>query len=59
MNLQEQKIESVLKFADPIISNILDRAIAEKEISTKDALELFDAKITPKNKFSHVFCRDL
>ena len=44
MNLQEQKIESVLKFADPIISNILDRAIAEKEISTKDALELFDAK---------------
>ena len=44
MNLQEQKIESILKFADPIISNILDRAIAEKEISTKDALELFDAK---------------
>mgnify|MGYP001217755086 CR=1 FL=1 len=44
MNLQEQKIESVLKFADPIISNILDRAIAEKEVSTKDALELFDAK---------------
>jgi len=44
MNLQEQKVESILKFADPIISNILDRAIAEKEISTKDALELFDAK---------------
>ena len=44
MNLQEQKIESILKFADPIISNILDKAIAEKEISTKDALELFDAK---------------
>ena len=40
MNLQEQKIESILKFADPIISNILDKAIAEKEISTTKSSNL-------------------
>ena len=44
MTFQERKIDAILKHADPVISNILDKAISEKEITTKDALELFEAK---------------
>ena len=44
MTLQNEKIDKLLKFADPVIASILDRAISEKEISTKEALLLFDAK---------------
>ncbi len=31
MNDQITKIDGLLKYADPLISNILDRAISEKE----------------------------
>ena len=44
MTLQNEKISSILKFADPVIASILDKALSEKEISAKDALLLFDAK---------------
>jgi len=44
MTLQNEKIDRLLKFADPVIASILDKAISEKEISTKEALLLFDAK---------------
>ena len=44
MTLQNEKIDKLLKFADPVIASILDKAISEKEISTKEALLLFDAK---------------
>jgi|TARA_B110000014_G_scaffold60489_1_gene40934 FO synthase subunit 2 len=44
MSFQEPKMDAILKYADPVISDILDKAISEKEITTKDALELFDAK---------------
>ena len=44
MTLQNEKISSMLKFADPVIASILDKALSEKEISAKDALLLFDAK---------------
>ena len=44
MTLQNEKIDSLLKIADPVIANILDKAISEKEISAKEALLLFDAK---------------
>ena len=44
MTLHNEKISSILKFADPVIASILDKALSEKEISAKDALLLFDAK---------------
>ena len=44
MTLQNEKISSILKFADPVIASILDKALSEKEISAKAALLLFDAK---------------
>ena len=43
MSDQVTKIDSLLKYADPIISQILDKAISEKEISEKDAVNLFEA----------------
>ena len=36
MTLQNEKIDSLLKIADPVIANILDKAISEKEISAKE-----------------------
>ena len=44
MTLQNEKIDNLLKFADPVIASILDKAISEKEISANEALLLFDAK---------------
>ena len=43
MSDQITKVDGLLKYADPIISHILDRAVSEKEISEKDAIELFEA----------------
>ena len=44
MSFQNQKIDSLLKFADPVIANVLDKALSEKEILPHEALSLFDAK---------------
>ena len=44
MSLQNQKIDSLLKFADPVIASVLDKALSEKEILPNEALSLFDAK---------------
>ena len=43
MSDQITKVDGLLKYADPIISHILDRAVSEKEISERDAIELFEA----------------
>ena len=43
MSDQITKVDGLLKYADPIISHILDRAVSEKEITEKDAIELFEA----------------
>ena len=37
-------IESLFKNTDPVISQILDNALAEKEISEKEGLSLYEAK---------------
>ncbi len=37
-------IESLLKEADPIVAAALDRAMSGKDVSTDDAIELFDSK---------------
>ena len=39
-----KKIESLFKNADPIISQILDRALSEKEISVKQGFELYQTE---------------
>ena len=44
MSFQNQKIDSLLKFADPVIAGVLDKALSEKEILPNEALSLFDAK---------------
>ena len=36
-------IDSLFKFADPIISDILNSALSDKEISIKDGIELYNA----------------
>jgi len=35
-------IDALFKNADPVISDILNRALSEKEINTKEGLELYD-----------------
>ncbi len=44
MTLQMNNLESLLKNADPLISDTLNRALSEKEISPKEAEPLYDAK---------------
>ncbi|MFB5624741.1 MAG: 7,8-didemethyl-8-hydroxy-5-deazariboflavin synthase subunit CofH, partial [Nitrosopumilus sp.] len=39
-------IDSLLKNTDPIVSDILNNALSEKEISADDGLVLFNAKGT-------------
>ena len=36
-------LDSLFRTADPVISNILDRALSEKEISAKEGLELYNS----------------
>ena len=43
MSFENQKIDSLLKFADPVIASVLDKALSEKEILPNEALSLFDA----------------
>jgi FO synthase subunit 2 len=42
-------LDSILKNLDPVISNTLDRALSNKEISVDQANELFDADGTEMN----------
>jgi FO synthase subunit 2 len=44
MTLQIHNLESLLKNADPLISDTLNRALSEKEISPKEAEHLYDAQ---------------
>jgi len=44
MTLQIERLDSLLKNADPLIANTLDRALAEKEISEKEASRLYYAE---------------
>ena len=37
-------LDSLFKTADPVISNILNRALSEKEISAKEGLELYNSE---------------
>ena len=44
MTLQIERLDGLLKNADPLIANTLDRALAEKEISEKEASRLYYAE---------------
>lgn len=44
MNTQTSLFDSLLRNSDPLISDILNRALDEKEISISEATELFYAK---------------
>ena len=44
MTLQIEKLDSFLKNSDPLISDTLNRALSEKEISEKQAIELYSAE---------------
>ena len=39
-------IDSLLRNSDPLISDALDRALSEKEISVKEATRLYEASGT-------------
>jgi len=43
MSDQITTIDGLLKYANPVISQILDKAISEKEVTKEDAMELFEA----------------
>lgn len=44
MSLKSKKMDSYLKEADPIVSQILNRALSDKEISPKEAKTLYESK---------------
>ena len=44
MSLQTTNLDGIFKHADPVMSEILDRALSEKEIKAKEAVILFSAK---------------
>ena len=44
MTLQVERLDTLLKNADPLISETLNRALSDKEISEKEAVRLYDAK---------------
>jgi len=46
MNIENKNLDVMLKNADPLISEILDNALSEKEIDIKDAVMLFSARGT-------------
>jgi FO synthase subunit 2 len=43
MTLQIERLDTLLKNAEPLISETLNRALSEKEISTEEAVRLYDA----------------
>jgi 5-amino-6-(D-ribitylamino)uracil---L-tyrosine 4-hydroxyphenyl transferase len=43
MTLQIEKLDTLLRNGDPLISETLNRALSEKEISEKEAVRLYDA----------------
>lgn len=43
MTLQIERLDALLKEGDPLISETLNRALSEKEISEKEAVRLYDA----------------
>ena len=44
MNLENKDVDRILQYADPVIVAILNKAISGKDISSREALVLFDAK---------------
>ncbi len=42
MTLNIEHVDSLFKHADPLVSNVLNRALSEKEISSKDGLLLYN-----------------
>ena len=44
MNLENEDVDGILKYADPVIAAILNKSISGKDISAREALVLFDAK---------------
>jgi len=44
MTLQIERLDTLLRNGDPLISETLNRALSEKEISEKEAVRLYDAQ---------------
>ena len=44
MNLENKDVDRILQYADPVIAAILNKAISGKDITSREALILFDAK---------------
>ena len=44
MNLKNKDIDGILQYADPVIAAILNKAISGKDITSREALVLFDAE---------------
>ncbi|MFQ5573281.1 MAG: radical SAM protein, partial [Nitrosopumilaceae archaeon] len=42
--MQVERIDTLFKNADPLISETLNRALSDKEVSEKEAVRLYDAK---------------
>ncbi|MGB7955428.1 MAG: 5-amino-6-(D-ribitylamino)uracil--L-tyrosine 4-hydroxyphenyl transferase CofH [Candidatus Nitrosopolaris sp.] len=47
-------LDSILKNLDPVISQILDRALSDKDISVEEGIELFDANGSEMNMILRV-----
>ena len=44
MNLENKDVDGILQYADPVIAAILNKAISGKDVTSREALILFDAK---------------
>ena len=42
MTLNIEQVDSLFRHADPVVSDVLNRSLSEKEISPKDGLELYN-----------------
>ena len=47
-------LDSILKNLDPVISQTLDRALSDKDISVEQGIELFDANGSEMNMILRV-----
>mgnify|MGYP007021908053 CR=1 FL=1 len=45
MNLENKDADGILQYADPVIAAILNKAISGKDITSREALILFDEKV--------------
>ena len=58
MNLENKDVDGILQYADPVIAAILNKAISGKDITSREALVLFDEGLKTSLKTEKLTTRD-